>query len=355
MVVDVDFPVNKHGRAEVLANAILANIEEEEALRRNKCRCVGLCDGDKEDLEAEFLEKEKLLNFGPFCYTLCQVERIHYDKDAPYYTVRRLDNNEVCKSDGVISGDMIPVNVPVGGRTPSAFAATPLSPKASVFLEARDKSPFSFAFAAATSTSVQELYAKSPSVSLLTSKKPKYANCNRFRTAMSNVKGSFHRCMVRNRPGMYRFRRKLKGFVSGESPFSLQITFVNIVTLAGVYLFLIDPISLLFVPASADSAVFAFTTISFILLVAELLMECFSRPRIYRSLIKSQYAYYPMTATFINNIYIVLEAAALAMVFCEILVSYGNMNINRFMPTDNPDFGLGYSNNIFNVGFLDYV
>jgi hypothetical protein len=80
-----------------------------------------------------------------------------------------------------------------------------------------------------------------------------------------------------------------------------------------------------------------------------------ARPRNYRELIHSQYCYYPTVATYINNVYVLVEAIALAMVLCEILVAYGAVGINSFLQTNNPDFYVGRGNSIFNLSYLDYA
>ena len=103
----------------------------------------------------------------------------------------------------------------------------------------------------------------------------------------------------------------------------------------------------------------AFTVMAFVVCSADLIMETFSRPKIYPKLITSQYCYYPYVATYMNNIYILVETFALIMVFLEILVAYGVVNLDNFITfnpyTEIPTFVVNRESNIFNIALLDYT
>ena len=199
-----------------------------------------------------------------------------------------------------------------------------------------------------------QLFQKSPESRFLVSK-PKYKNCHAVRSFFDKMGLRWSLMCVKARPFHNKVRRNIKSFTAGQAPFKISCTFVNLSSVCAFWLYIIDQINLLFVPAYADSAVMAFTFLSFIVCCVDLVMEVFSRPPNYRELINSQYCYYPSCATYINNYYVAVEAFALCMILCEILVSYGVVDINAFLKTNNSNFQVGKSNNIFNLSYLDYA
>ena len=115
-------------------------------------------------------------------------------------------------------------------------------------------------------------------------------------------------------------------------PYHISLTLVNLLTFCSLYIYFIDALSLLCVPPWADGTVMIFTIIAFSFLSLELIGEAFSRPWCYPTLVTTRFAYYPITATFINNGYVLVEAFSLLFTFLEILVAYNVIDLSVFVP-----------------------
>ena len=90
------------------------------------------------------------------------------------------------------------------------YAHDPLHNSPPSSLDLRDSSPFAYAFAASTSTTEDEVFAKSPTSPFLESRQPQYKHCPRMRIWWSKAVIKYNIWCLRQRPFCSSVRTKLK-------------------------------------------------------------------------------------------------------------------------------------------------
>ncbi|GMH54614.1 hypothetical protein TrLO_g9339 [Triparma laevis f. longispina] len=270
---------------------------------------------------------EYLGTSGPFVYELILIAGVHWDRDEVYYTWEG----------GEGGGEEL---TKIGHESdPAQDLDEPLTPLTCALAHSQSNSPSDLLRLLKLPTTL----AKPPS-------------------HFSNITSSFNKLRKFRSPTLHKFSLKIKShasnLTSGKS-LNLTVTPLHFIVASSLFIFLIDPLTLL-LPPSSDNIILVFYTLAFIVLSIELVLEFYRRPSNYSALISGRYRYFPHVATYMNNIYAVVEAFALLFSLFEILVAYNAMNLGRFVPVwnDNPydlNVEADVELNIANLSYLGYL
>ncbi|KAL3801831.1 hypothetical protein HJC23_001227 [Cyclotella cryptica] len=222
---------------------------------------------------------------GPYIYVLAKVKSVHFEEDAQYYTVTRLDNGEDQRAD-------VEYMEPITNQRNIDAAKRALQK------------------GRAHSNSCSTTHVKS-------------------RRSLA-VKARLSRWMQQIRKAWKYLERKSKkqidACLSGNKPYSFTCRFtgVNLLVICSIWLLYIDQLRSAFAPHSMDYELAVVSFIVWLILVLELLFELYIRPSDYFSLIKSEKAYIPSTARHITNFHVWTELIALGFFVPEFVCIFGS-------------------------------
>jgi len=139
-------------------------------------------------------------------------------------------------------------------------------------------------------------------------------------------------------------KRQAHLFLNGMSPYicTARITAVNVVVVCSTWFMFVDQARLAFFPPGADNALSVISTIVWLILLLELLLEVFIRPEGYQFLVLSEKAYAPTTVRFINAFHLLVEFVSLLVFIPEILC----IITSKYLCGDRPRFSF------FNAAYM---
>lgn len=238
---------------------------------------------------------------GPYLFVLAKVEEIHYDEYEVYYTVRRADNGAKQRADAEF---MAPVLTEEGEMAAQRAATRSVvdygghrmeeDEANDVDLTSRERSsPF---FRMCGNVGLTILY-------------PLFLLARSMAHAIRPVTSALLEFL----------RKRAVLILNGEEPYACQIrwTAVNFVVLCSVWYMFIDQVRLAAFPPESDHALAIINLAVWLVLLLELLFECFIRPDGYKVLILSDKAYSPDIVRYINAFHLLVEFLSLLLFMPE--------------------------------------
>jgi len=224
---------------------------------------------------------------GPYSYLLCTITKTHYEENEVYWTVTREDN------DGEMRGDarnMAPIT------TQEALQDAQLAALLSrAIVEERDE--------------VKDFVQSTRESDLWTC----VSSCLCITCCLPLI--CIQECLgwVKNSKAYKTLLRHAKMFLDGREPYriSFRITSLKIIVLCSIWYLFIDQIRLAYLPPSADYTLAWINFVVWLVLVMELVVGVFVRPDGWHSLVRSDKAYTPQTALYIDNIHLCVESISL--------------------------------------------
>jgi hypothetical protein len=223
---------------------------------------------------------------GPYSYVLCIVQQAHYEENEVFWTVIREDNGDEIRGD---ARRMEPISTQEGLLAAQRAAETSRSIYEDFDNEVRE-----------------ENQKKSGVVNFLSG-----CLCVTFCFPLICV----YECMVtvKESKAYGSLLRQAKLFLKGSKPYniSFRITSKNLIVILSIWYLFIDQIRLAFLPPSADTILAYVNFVVWLILVAELLLEVFVRPNGWCALVRSEKAFTPQTARYINGVHLLVESISL--------------------------------------------
>lgn len=213
---------------------------------------------------------------GPYLYVACEVKIVHFDEIDRYYTVGRFDTGQHQRAKSKWGMELL-VD-PVAIKT--AIAAARTMTHDSMLIEEEENDPWTVRLRMFCDLTVLPYY-------------------RRLRVAAKVL---------------------LTELLHGKAPFSCKVrcTGINLLVLCSTMFLFIQVLQLGWMPADLDDEFTQFGTVIWVILILELIFEIMIRPKDYWQLIRSDKAYRPSTARYINQLYVVGEAIALITYIPEI-------------------------------------
>ena len=245
---------------------------------------------------------------GPYLYVLATVQQIHYDEYEVYYTVQRADNGVKQRAD---TKHMQPILSELGEIAAQRAATRSVLEHAGQ----RNVEYENQAVDNQTGDRSGSIMRICWNVVLVVA------------YPLIFVTKALGQTVRPVSSAVLEFTRKRAVLIlNGESPYACQIrwTAVNFIVMCATWYMFIDQARLAFFPTEADDAVAIINLVVWVVLVLELLFQCFIRPDGYRFLVLSEKAYTPEVVRYINSFHLVVEVLLLALFIPEFRCLFSN-------------------------------
>ena len=246
---------------------------------------------------------------GPYLYVLTKIVMIRYEEHEVFWTVRRQDNGEEMRGDACY---MEPI--PTENGLIAALRAARRNKKGS----GGGGGEFGGDYC-----DVDELLLLDSIDRDGTDVHKHATRFNMIRTIIVNFFCILCCCpifclwevwlMVKETDTYFAILHHGKLFLNGIEPYkiSFRITSVNYIVLCSIWYLFIDQIRLAFIPYTADTGLAWVNFIVWLIMVLELISEFFIRPDGWYGLVRSDHAFTPKTARYINAIHLFVESISL--------------------------------------------
>ena len=222
---------------------------------------------------------------GPYSYLLCTIIRAHYEENEVFWTVTREDNGEEMRGD---ARNMQQISSDEG-----LVAAQQAALTSRVFAEDNDDNN-------------EDSKKKSRSLGY-------FSNCLCMTCCLPFL--CIYDCLkLAKESSAYKtILKHARMFLNGRQPYnvSFRITSVKVIVVCSIWYLFMDQIRLAFLPPSFDGTLAWINFVVWLILAMELILGVFVRPEEWHSLVRSDKAYTPQTAQYINGVHLFVESISL--------------------------------------------